>query len=214
MPLGGVENESDLGRMAGDRRGPAVRAAFLAGLGNPGLHAVAQDVPLELGEDGKHAGQRPSARGGQVERLAERDEADLEYGQFLKRHDQIDQGASPAIQPPDQDQVKFSASGRSEQLFPFGTLADARADILHLQDDAPSATPGMVPHGRELQGQRLLVVRRDAGIKADARGRTPLAKNPSSAVLGKPLFLRGFGHAVAVWLKTIVSSHTVQPPIP
>ena len=40
-------------------RGPAVRAAFLAGLGDPGLHAIAEDVPLELGEDSEHAGQRP-----------------------------------------------------------------------------------------------------------------------------------------------------------
>ena len=64
---------------------------------------------------------------------------------------------------------------------------------------------GVLAHGRELQGQRLLVVGGDAGIEADARAGLPLAKNPPSASLGKPLFLRGFGHAVTLWLKTIVS---------
>ena len=73
---------------------------------------------------------------------------------------------------------------------------------------------GMLAHGRELQGERLLVVGGDAGIEADAHAGTPLAKNPPAAALGKPRGLRGFGHRLAVWLKTIVYSHTVQPPIP
>ena len=73
---------------------------------------------------------------------------------------------------------------------------------------------GVLTHSRKLQGQGLLIVCGDAGIEADAQGRAPLAKNPSAAALRNFLFLRGFGHAVAVWLKTIVYSHTVQSPIP
>ena len=84
-------------RVPGDRLRPAVRAAFLACLGDPGPHAIAEDVPLELGEDREHAGQGPAARRGQVECLAERDEADLECGQFLERRDQIDQRTPPAV---------------------------------------------------------------------------------------------------------------------
>ena len=100
---------------------------------------------------------------------------------ILKRRDQIDQGASPAIQPPDQDQVEFAPSRRLGSTLPLGTLADARADILHLSAQRPTRMFGIVTHSRELQGQRLLVVGRDAGVKADARDSTPLAKNPSSA---------------------------------
>ena len=110
---------------SGDRPRPTVRAALLAGLGDPGLHAIAKDVPLEFGEDREHAGQGPAARRRQVERLAERDEADLECGQFLEGRDQIDQGTPPAIQPPDQDQVEFTPSRRPDQILPLGALADA-----------------------------------------------------------------------------------------
>ena len=69
-----------------------MRSAIFAGLSYPGFHAIAEDVPLEFGEDREHAGQGPTARRGQVERLAERDEADLECGQLLERRDQIDEG--------------------------------------------------------------------------------------------------------------------------
>ena len=72
----------------------------------------------------------------------------------------------------------------------------------------------MFAHGRELQGQCLLVVGGDAGLEADARARSPLAKNPPAIAPRNSLFLGGFGHAVTVWQKTIVSSHTVRPPIP
>ena len=88
--------------MPGDRPRPAVGTTFFACLCDPGLHAIAKDVPLELGEDREHAGQSPAARRGQVECLAERDEADPECGQLLNRRDEVDQGAPPAIQPPHQ----------------------------------------------------------------------------------------------------------------
>src|SRR3954468_10651628 len=39
-----------LGGMPGDRPRPSVRTALFAGLGDPGLHAIAEDVPLEFGE--------------------------------------------------------------------------------------------------------------------------------------------------------------------
>ncbi len=107
-----------------------MRSAIFAGLSYPGFHAIAEDVPLEFGEDREHAGQGPTARRGQVERLAERDEADLECGQLLERRDQIDEGAPPAIQPPDQDQVELSPSRRPHQVFALGAATpryDSRA---------------------------------------------------------------------------------------
>ena len=102
-----------------------MRATLFACLCDSGLHAIAEDVPLEFGEDREHAGQGSAARRGQVERLAERDEADPECAQLLKRRDEIDQGAAPAIQPPYQDPVEFPPSGCSHQVFAFGAVADA-----------------------------------------------------------------------------------------
>ena len=98
-----LKEPSHLSRVTSDRLRSAVWAAFFAGSGDPGLHAIAEDVPLEFSEDREHAGQCSATRCREVERLAERDEADLKCGQFLKRRDQIDQRTAPAVQSPDKD---------------------------------------------------------------------------------------------------------------
>ena len=55
-----------------------MRSAFLARLIDAGFDPVAQNVALELGEDRKHPWQGPAAGRGQVERFAQRDEADVQ----------------------------------------------------------------------------------------------------------------------------------------
>jgi hypothetical protein len=57
---------------------------------------------------------------------------------------------------------------RPDQILALGALANARPNVLHRQDDGPSAMIGELAHGRGLQWQRLLVVGGDAGIEADA----------------------------------------------
>lgn len=61
-----------------DFGGAAVRAALFAGLSDTGFHSIAQNVAFELGEHRQHAGERPTARRRQVERLAQRDESDFQ----------------------------------------------------------------------------------------------------------------------------------------
>ena len=46
-------------------------STFLAGLGDSGFHAIAQDVALELGEHRQHAGKCTAAWRGHIERLRE-----------------------------------------------------------------------------------------------------------------------------------------------
>jgi hypothetical protein len=46
-----------------------MRPSLLACLSDSGLDAVAQNVALELREDGQHAGQGAPTGGGQVQRL-------------------------------------------------------------------------------------------------------------------------------------------------
>jgi hypothetical protein len=79
--------------------------SLFSGLRNAGLDPVAQNVPFELGENGQHAGERPSARRGQVDGLAQRDKSDFEGNQLLQRVHQIHQGTSPAVQAPDHDEI-------------------------------------------------------------------------------------------------------------
>ena len=52
--------------------------SLFSGLGNARLDPVAQNVPFELSKNGQHAGERPAARRGQVEGLAQRDKSDFE----------------------------------------------------------------------------------------------------------------------------------------
>jgi hypothetical protein len=58
-------------------------------LGDAGFHALAQDLPLKLGEDGEHAGQGAAAGCGHVEGFGERDEADAQLGQLFQRQHKI-----------------------------------------------------------------------------------------------------------------------------
>jgi hypothetical protein len=80
---------------------------------------------------------------------------------------------SPRITP-NQDQVDLPPPRRPDQILALWALANARPNVLHRQDDGPSAMIGELAHGRGLQWQRLLVVSGDAGIEADALIYTPL----------------------------------------
>ena len=110
--------------------GAAVRAAFFAGLGDSGFHSIAENVALELGEHRQHAGEGSSARRRQVERLAQRDEADLQLCQFLQGGDEVDERAAPAIEPPDDDDIDFPSTGGTQQVLAARTGLGAGADFL------------------------------------------------------------------------------------
>jgi hypothetical protein len=52
--------------------------AILARLSDPGFHPVAQDIAFELGKNREHASQSPAAWRSQVERFAQRHEANIQ----------------------------------------------------------------------------------------------------------------------------------------
>ena len=63
-------------------------------------------------------------------RLAERDPAYLEGGQFLERRDQVDKERVPSgPTAKDQDQVEFGLLRRPQQVLPLGAFADTRSHI-------------------------------------------------------------------------------------
>ena len=91
--------------------------------------------------------------------------------QFLERRNQIRHGPAPAIQAPHQHDIDFAAARSSEQLFAQFALRRAGADLFDLHDDGPASLGGVFAHGADLQRQRLLIVRGNAGIKADPEHR-------------------------------------------
>jgi hypothetical protein len=68
----------DLRGVLRDTRRAPVWPAFLARLSDPGFNPVAENISFEFSKDREHACQRSAAGRGQVERFAQRDEADAE----------------------------------------------------------------------------------------------------------------------------------------
>ena len=96
------------------RAGPAVCRSAAHAPGRP--RSFPQDLAFELGEDGQQSGHRSAGGRGQVQRLGQRDEADAQMLQFLKRGQQVRHRPAPAVQPPHQHQIDLSAA-RSFQQF-------------------------------------------------------------------------------------------------
>jgi hypothetical protein len=67
-----------------------MRPAFLSGLGNPRFHTISQDVALELGEYGKHAGQGAATRGRHIKRLGKRDKSNADGIELLQAANQVE----------------------------------------------------------------------------------------------------------------------------
>ena len=117
---------------------------------------------------------RARPQGGRhVERFAEGHESDLEGRQFLECRDQIDEGSSPTVETPHHHHVELASACGGEQVFALLAQAGARADIPDLQSAEPSPPFHVVAHGRELQGQGLLIVGGDSGVEAGVDA-TPL----------------------------------------
>ena len=69
-----------------------------------------RNFALEGGEDGQQRGHRATRRSGQVQRLGQRHEADTEVFQLLQRGQQVGYRSSPAVQPPNQHHIDFTAT--------------------------------------------------------------------------------------------------------
>src|ERR1700684_478953 len=95
---------------------------------------------------------------------------------------QIRDGPAPALQAPHQDHIDFASSCSSDQSGASFPLRRAGADLLHLRDDGPTALGCVFTHGADLQGKRLLIVRRNASVKAHSKG---VAKNLAGSRLLK-----------------------------
>jgi len=158
--LSGVESCCD---------GPTQFLAILSRVGQAGAHPFSQDVPFEFGKNSQQTGHRPACCCCQVERLGDRHEPDTQLGELFQSYDQIDQRAAPTIQPPNQHDIDFAAARGGQQFFAEFTLGRAGTNLSDLDYDGPTARPGILAHGADLQRKRLLIVRGHAGVEAGAK---------------------------------------------
>ena len=71
--------------------------------------------------------------------------------EFLKGHDQIGHGPSPAIQAPNDDDINVAATSGIEHLLPQLTHRSTGADFFHIDGNGPAASGGVVAHRTALQ---------------------------------------------------------------
>ena len=178
-----------------------MRAAVFPGLCDSGFHSIAQNVALEFGEHRQHAGEGPPARRRQVERLAQRDEADLQRCQFLQGGDEVDE-RRPQRSSRQTTMTSISRRRAARSNSSRRGRSSRRSRLPRPSKRSASPCVRLGAHGFELHGQRLLIVGRHPGVEGDPFGST-LAKNPSEIAFGSPGF-PGFPRAVALWPKTIV----------
>src|SRR5258708_14393731 len=94
-------------------------------------------------------------------------------------------GPAQSIQTPRQDDIEFAPTRDRQPGLAQFALPRAGPDLFDLRDDGPAALERVFAHGADLQRQRLLVKRRNAGIKAHAKG---VAKNLVRGRLRESLF--------------------------
>ena len=184
-----------------------MRFSVSSGLLDSRLHAVPQNISLELRKHGHHSGERSAARGRQVERFAK--------GTRIPRRVRSVPGACspgpPATAPSDPaarpGHNRSPAVGPLRLASPAGGVSWPRTPRLEPRRRRPNGASLHSPASPRAAG----AVSSGRGWKLERRARlgavSPLSKNPL-AVGGRntPCF-QGVGHAITVCPKTIVYSH-------
>ncbi len=185
------EQRGDLRLVLLNRWRPSVGLTRFSSFGDAGFDAIAQDVALELRKDGEHAGERAAARRRHIQSFGERHEANVQRAELLQRADEIKQRAPPAIEPPHEDGVDLASPCGVHHRLALRSVLGAGADFTHRHGDAPAAAFGVRAQRRQLGGQRLLVVRRDASVQPDAK-RNGSGQKPLRNGSGKISYFLGF----------------------
>lgn len=72
---------------------------------HPCFRAVADLLPLELGEHGQLAKEHTADGGGGVDAMGERDKVDLPFPQFAEDLEQVQRGATEPVELPDHQRI-------------------------------------------------------------------------------------------------------------
>src|SRR5512135_2330928 len=124
-----------------------------------------------------------------IQAMGQRDEPDAQLAQFAETHHQVGQRPAPPIQMPDHDHVDLATPRGLQQAVRPRPLPRARADVLDTPRGVPATVPEISGHRLDLQAERLLVVRRDAGVQRGAHGQAlPDQKPPPDRPRRTPRF--------------------------
>jgi len=140
----------------------------LAGGGQAGDDAFADDVFLELGDGADDLEDELAGRGRGVEAVVVRDEVDPEGPELVQGDDQILERTAEAVEFPDQEDLElYLAGGREHGLEgrAFGVAA-GRVLVDELFEDGPAGAGDVLPELVELHID-LLFVRGHPGIDGD-----------------------------------------------
>ena len=137
-------------------RGPATGAAAGASRLQAGERALADHAALELGQGREQVEHQPAARGGGVDRLGQRAQADALLAHGLDGLDQLLERARQAIQLPDHQRVALAHV--AECRLELGPLTLRAGGLLLVDLGAPGRGERI-----QLQGE-ILLLGRDPGV--------------------------------------------------
>ena len=98
--------------------------AVSTGLRDAGFYALAENLALELRENGQQPGHGRRRRRAEIKRFTQRNKAHAQCMKLLERPHQISQAPAPPIEPPDDNGIDVSTPCGAHELFPLPPLAD------------------------------------------------------------------------------------------
>jgi hypothetical protein len=93
----------------------AMRLPAFAGISNAGFEALTDQSPLELRTHREEAGAGASCWRREIEGLRQRDNSHAQRHQFVQRHHEVDEGAPPPVELPDQHHIELALLSGFEQ---------------------------------------------------------------------------------------------------
>src|SRR6266498_451767 len=88
----------------------------------------------------------------------------------MERADQVRDGPAPVIQPPDHDSIDGPSPGGPQEFLPLQPLTCPRTELFYHQDNSPPPLLCVRDHGITLEGERLLIMRRNSGVASKLNG--------------------------------------------
>jgi hypothetical protein len=80
-----------------------------------GLDPLTAHIPFELHKHCEEASKGASCRCREIKGLRQRDKAHAHSCQFVQRRHEVDEGAPPAVELPDQNDIELALLGSQEQ---------------------------------------------------------------------------------------------------
>lgn len=169
--------------------GPAELGATPLGCLKPSPGPLSNQLSFKLGHGGDDREREPPGRSRGVDAVGHGHEVHGHRPELVEGQDEVSDGPSEPVEPPDQDDVELAGPGVGHEPVQLGPLvlgtADAVVDVL--TDDGPAPLLGQAAKTIELEIDRL-VRGRDPGVQAAAAGVANVrGRHPSGTTRGPPM---------------------------